>query len=185
MGSALSLFARSSLIALSLVCLPAALPAAAMVQPAKPDVASSGAPILVRFAGGARGTPGSRAAVWPRGHGGRGWHAGPRSGGWQSNRWRGGHQDDWGRPYYHRHYRHNPRYRPHHGGYWDGDYWPGIFLGLPLLYGGYYDSYYDPYYGTVSAHIRWCQARYRSYRAYDNSWQPKHGPRRACISPYG
>ena len=34
------------------------------------------------------------------------------------------------------------------------------------------------------AHYRWCENRYRSYRASDNSFQPYHGPRRACISPY-
>jgi hypothetical protein len=35
------------------------------------------------------------------------------------------------------------------------------------------------------AHYQWCDRRYRSYRAADNSFQPYHGPRRACISPYG
>jgi hypothetical protein len=35
-----------------------------------------------------------------------------------------------------------------------------------------------------SAHVRWCHNRYRSYRAWDNSWQPYKGPRRQCISPY-
>lgn len=34
------------------------------------------------------------------------------------------------------------------------------------------------------AHIRWCHDRYRSYRVRDNSWQPYHGPRRQCRSPY-
>ncbi|HMM64427.1 MAG TPA: BA14K family protein [Mesorhizobium sp.] len=35
-----------------------------------------------------------------------------------------------------------------------------------------------------NAHVRWCSQRYRSYRAYDNSWQPYNGPRRQCVSPY-
>ena len=35
-----------------------------------------------------------------------------------------------------------------------------------------------------SPHIAWCHARYRSYRAYDNSFQPYHGGRRQCWSPY-
>lgn len=39
------------------------------------------------------------------------------------------------------------------------------------------------YYGN-SAHVRWCYSRYRSYRASDNTFQPYHGPRRQCISPY-
>ncbi|WP_367718625.1 BA14K family protein [Nitratireductor sp. GISD-1A_MAKvit] len=33
------------------------------------------------------------------------------------------------------------------------------------------------------AHVRWCHHRYRSYRAYDNTFQPYHGPRKACRSP--
>ncbi|HET7412575.1 MAG TPA: BA14K family protein [Pararhizobium sp.] len=44
--------------------------------------------------------------------------------------------------------------------------------------------YYRP--GRLSrAHIDWCYRHYRSYRASDNTYQPYHGPRRACISPYG
>lgn len=35
-----------------------------------------------------------------------------------------------------------------------------------------------------NAHVNWCYNRYRSYRAYDNSYQPYGGPRRACYSPY-
>ncbi|RWM19496.1 MAG: BA14K family protein [Mesorhizobium sp.] len=34
------------------------------------------------------------------------------------------------------------------------------------------------------AHVEWCYSRYRSYRAYDNTYQPYYGPRRQCISPY-
>ncbi len=35
-----------------------------------------------------------------------------------------------------------------------------------------------------SAHVNWCYNRYRSYRDYDNTFQPYRGPRRQCISPY-
>lgn len=35
-----------------------------------------------------------------------------------------------------------------------------------------------------SAHVEWCYDRYRSYRAYDNTFQPYNGPRRQCYSPY-
>lgn len=35
-----------------------------------------------------------------------------------------------------------------------------------------------------SAHVRWCENRWRSYRAYDNTYQPSNGSRRACVSPY-
>ncbi|WP_428978279.1 BA14K family protein [Oricola thermophila] len=38
--------------------------------------------------------------------------------------------------------------------------------------------------GDPNAHVSWCQARYKSYRVSDNSWQPYHGPRKPCISPY-
>jgi hypothetical protein len=41
-----------------------------------------------------------------------------------------------------------------------------------------------PAYGLSAAHVNWCYARYRSYRAWDNTFQPYYGPRRACISPY-
>lgn len=34
-------------------------------------------------------------------------------------------------------------------------------------------------------HEEWCYDRYRSYRAYDNTYQPYNGRRRSCRSPYG
>ncbi|TGS15817.1 BA14K family protein [Mesorhizobium sp. M2E.F.Ca.ET.209.01.1.1] len=37
----------------------------------------------------------------------------------------------------------------------------------------------------AAAHVRWCYDRYRSYRAWDNSYQPYDGPRQQCWSPYG
>ena len=33
------------------------------------------------------------------------------------------------------------------------------------------------------AHVRWCEGRYRSYRAWDNSFQPAIGPRMQCVAP--
>ena len=36
-----------------------------------------------------------------------------------------------------------------------------------------------------SAHVEWCYDRYRSYRAYDNTFQPNYGQRRQCNSPFG
>ncbi|MEO4000082.1 BA14K family protein [Mesorhizobium sp. CAU 1732] len=41
-----------------------------------------------------------------------------------------------------------------------------------------------PRYSLSQAHYNWCSNRYRSYRAYDNSFQPYNGPRQACYSPY-
>ena len=43
---------------------------------------------------------------------------------------------------------------------------------------------YRPTYRMSGAHVAWCHARYKSYRAWDNSWQPYNGPRRLCVSPY-
>jgi len=39
-------------------------------------------------------------------------------------------------------------------------------------------------YRLPAAHVRWCHNRYRSYRVSDNTFQPYHGPRRQCRSPY-
>ena len=39
-------------------------------------------------------------------------------------------------------------------------------------------------YRLSHAHTNWCYNRYRSYREWDNTFQPYHGPRRACYSPY-
>ncbi len=66
-------------------------------------------------------------------------------------------------PYY-------PRYRPRH-------YAPRYYA--PRHYNG--PRYYRP---AAGSHVRWCQNRYKSYRAWDNSFQPYHGPRQQCYSPY-
>jgi hypothetical protein len=68
------------------------------------------------------------------------------------------------------------------------------FGGSPYYGQRYYQPYYEPYYapppprrayrGGMNAHVAWCYDRYRSYRAYDNTYQPLRGPRRECRSPY-
>jgi len=76
----------------------------------------------------------------------------------------------------HKGYKHHrPGYR-YHNGWW---FPAGAFIAGAII-GGAVTS--DNQGG--SAHIRWCHNRYRSYRAWDNSWQPYNGPRRQCISPY-
>ncbi|MEM6464536.1 MAG: BA14K family protein [Pseudomonadota bacterium] len=82
----------------------------------------------------------------------------------------------------------------------------GAYCSRSYRYGhrGYYPKrYYGPsihkrYYGRVPyyrpqvrskrsyrrAHYNYCFNRYRSYRASDNSFQPYHGPRKPCRSPY-
>lgn len=108
--------------------------------------------------------------------GGRGYYRGPRV------VYRGG------RGYYrgHRGYRY---YRPGYRRY--GSYWfPPAAFAVGALLGGALASqaapgYYGGYRGGLSAqHYAWCDQRYRSYRASDNTFQPYNGPRRQCNSPY-
>jgi hypothetical protein len=89
------------------------------------------------------------------------------------------------------------RHWRHHNRHWRRGFGPGIVLnfGIPSYRYRYYDDYYgEPIYRpryhnrriyrTRSAHQDWCYANYRSYRAWDNSWKPRRGPRRECVSPY-
>lgn len=78
----------------------------------------------------------------------------------------------------HRGYRdRRPGYR-----YYNGWWFPPAAFALGAIIGGAIAS--QPAHGLSSAHVRWCQNRWRSYRASDNTYQPYHGPRRACVSPY-
>jgi hypothetical protein len=109
-------------------------------------------------------------------------------------------------------HRHGGWHHRHHGGWGAGAAIGAGILGGAIIggalagpyYGSYYDPYYDPYYRPYyrprviyrsrpvyrtgirmsNAHIRWCYDRYRSYRAYDNTFQPYNGPRQQCYSPY-
>jgi hypothetical protein len=87
-----------------------------------------------------------------------------------------------GHAYYngHRGYRHPRRGYRQYNGWWFplGAFTFGTIIGP----GYYYPSY--PSRGLSQAHYNWCYRKYRSYRAYDNTFQPYHGPRRACRSPY-
>jgi len=91
--------------------------------------------------------------------------------------WYGGYR---GYPNYHRGYR---RYN----GYW----YPLAAFGAGAIIGGaiasqprYVAPPPPPQYGVSSSHVAWCANRYRSYRAYDNTFQPYNGPRQQCYSPY-
>lgn len=80
--------------------------------------------------------------------------------------------DDW---------RYRRYYRPYR------DVYPGFYFGLGVPAYRYYYAPPRRYYrggGARSAHVAWCYDRYRSYRAWDNTYQPYHGPRRQCWSPY-
>ncbi len=84
----------------------------------------------------------------------------------------------------HRGYRYKrPGYR-YHDGWW---FPAGAFIAGAIISGAIANSYNQPSYryGGGNAHVEWCYNRYRSYRAYDNTFQPYNGPRRQCYSPYG
>jgi len=103
------------------------------------------------------------------------------------------------RPRYDRHRprRDNPRWR-------DRDYYRydrprgGIYLNYNVdrYAPGYYDDdyyyvepaprYVEPRYRVrlSAAHVEWCYARYKTYRASDNTFKPTRNTRRQCISPY-
>ncbi len=84
----------------------------------------------------------------------------------------------------HRGYRHQRRgYRRHSDGWW----YPLAAFGAGAIIGGAIanDGYARPRYeGINPRHVDWCHARYRSYRAYDNTFQPNYGSRQQCYSPY-
>ncbi len=77
----------------------------------------------------------------------------------------------------HRGYRdRRPGYR-YHNGYW----FPlAAFAAGAIISGATNQA--RPSYG--SSHQQWCANRWRSYRAYDNSYHPYNGPRQQCVSPY-
>jgi hypothetical protein len=105
-----------------------------------------------------------------------------------------------GFPYCGRGYRYNRHgyYGDRHGHYRDGyrgyyrdhDNDAGAFIGglaAGAIIGGLLSQprYYNrPGVAGGSSHTSWCYARYRSYRAWDNTYQPYGGPRRQCNSPY-
>ncbi|MEZ2128812.1 MULTISPECIES: BA14K family protein [unclassified Sinorhizobium] len=73
-------------------------------------------------------------------------------------------------------------YRPR---YYGPAYYGPRYYGPTYYRPRYYaPRYYRPTYYGGNAHTRWCYARYRSYRAYDNTFQPYYGPRQVCVSPY-
>ena len=176
MTSLISSTVRSGLLALGVISgLSAPAMAGPMIQPNAPLPAATAAPEVVPVRDS--------------------WAGGNNNGNWQFRRnngrhnWHGGGNGNGGR-----HWRHNGGRYYGGGGYYDdgaGAAILGLGLGLGIgsaLNNGYYDApsprrYYRA--GRLSsAHVRWCYDRYRSYRAYDNSFQPYNGPRQQCYSPY-
>ena len=181
----LSTLARAGLIATGL----AGIQVPAMADPAglaaRPAPADAAAPLVqdVGYCGPNcfRGGPGFR--VGPGFRGGTAFRGG----------WNGPHRFYGPGRYYGPGYW-GPRrfYGP--GRYYGPGYWGGYGSGFVLGFGVPGFSYYGnpwaygppvrPVYRAANPHVRWCYSRYRSYRAWDNTFQPNYGPRRQCISPY-
>lgn len=70
-----------------------------------------------------------------------------------------------------------PGYRRHNDGWW---YPMAAFALGAAIVGSTAPS--QP--AVNRSHVNWCANKYRSYRAYDNSYQPYQGPRAQCYSPY-
>lgn len=78
------------------------------------------------------------------------------------------------------------RHRRHGYREYNGWWFPPAAFALGFFLGQAAQPQYRPAprHQLSRAHYRWCDARYRSYRYYDNTFQPYHGPRRQCVSPY-
>ncbi|MDK1372873.1 MULTISPECIES: BA14K family protein [unclassified Sinorhizobium] len=105
-------------------------------------------------------------------------HGGPRHG------WRGNDGPRYSHYNGYRGYRYRrDGYRRHSDGWW----YPLAAFGAGMVIGGAIAAPPPPrrvYTDASRAHVDWCYAQYRSYRAYDNSFQPYYGPRQQCVSPY-
>lgn len=78
----------------------------------------------------------------------------------------------------HKGYRYQRRGYREHNGFW---FPAGAFIAGALITGAIINNNDR----GGSSHVEWCYDRYRSYRAYDNSFQPYYGQRRQCNSPFG
>lgn len=72
-----------------------------------------------------------------------------------------------------------PGYRFYRG-YW----FPPVAFATGVIVGRTLVHSVRPARRLTAAHIEWCFDHYRSYRAYDNTYQPYDGPREQCWSPY-
>lgn len=71
-----------------------------------------------------------------------------------------------------------PGYR-NYNGWW----FPAAAFGA-IVGGAIANQAYSGGGGLSGQHYSWCDQRYVSYRASDNTFQPYQGPRQACVSPY-
>ncbi|MBZ9684006.1 BA14K family protein [Mesorhizobium sp. B2-5-9] len=192
MNALFSSTVKSGLIALGIVSgITAPSAAAPILQPDVSIPASTAAPTVIPVREGWAGGNNGGDWRWRRSGNwnGRHWNGG---GNWSGRHWNGGGNWNRGDNWRWRHGRHHYR----GGRYYDDGAAAVLGLGLGLGLGSMYNNYnnydyYAPaprrYYraGRLSnAHVQWCYNRYRSYRAYDNTFQPYNGPRQQCWSPY-
>lgn len=135
-------------------------PAAAVPLPVQPTVAPADATV------GATNVE----YIWRKRnrHGNTNWN---RNASRRGDYWRGHRGYD--------HYR--PGYRRH------GDFWfPLAAFATGAIISGAIVNDRPPQrvYRSGNAHVQYCYNRYKSYRASDNTFQPYHGPRQQCVSPY-
>lgn len=112
----------------------------------------------------------------------RRWNGGDYRRSWDGMRYYDRRRDGYrnGRYFYYRGHRGYDTWRPgyrRHNGFW----FPTAAFATGLIIGGAVANRpaYVPRVRTRD-HVRYCMARYRSYRVSDNTYQPNHGPRRYC-----
>lgn len=98
-------------------------------------------------------------------------------------------REDWRRRGMHRrgsayYYNGHRGYRERRRGYreYNGMWFPLAAFATGAIIGGAVNSSRPARIG--GSHVAWCQQRYRTYRASDNTYQPNSGPRAQCNSPY-
>ena len=109
-------------------------------------------------------------------------HGNNWNGNWNNgNNWKNNNKYGWYNG--HRGYRYRRDGYRYYNGFWvpAGAFIAGAIIGGAIANN---NNYYNNGYGGGSAHVQWCYDRYRSYRAYDNTFQPYNGPRQQCYSPY-
>ncbi|MCX8996009.1 BA14K family protein [Rhizobiaceae bacterium BDR2-2] len=72
-----------------------------------------------------------------------------------------------------------PGYRRHSDGFW----YPLAAFAAGAIIGGAVNAP-RPAQAMSQRHVQWCSSRYRTYRAYDNTYAPRVGVRAQCSSPY-
>lgn len=81
----------------------------------------------------------------------------------------------------HRGYRERRNGYRYHNGYW----FPLAAFGAGAIIGGAIQAPRAvPRAGYSTSHYAWCENRYKTYRASDNSYVASAGVRRVCNSPY-